>query len=202
MVLGSTHDWSVATDADHVLAIQKDVKQFARGGITHLVLEVIAYAVDEAIEGTTDQIRVTLHKDGSVCVADNGRGTAVREMSDMPMVKPIMATPDLHFFGITHAPVLPDGLVRSGISVVAALSEWVIHTNRRSNGSWTQRYENGLPCSPLTAIGGNGTTGTSVCFRPNVAVFGSETVSAQTLSVLCAKFGGVVEITILEEKQV
>lgn len=200
--MSSTHDWSVTVDTDHLLAIQRDVKQFTKGGVMHLVLEVIAYAVDEVIEGTTDQIRVTLHKDGSVCVADNGRGTAVREMSDMPMVKPIMTTPDLRFFGISDAPHLPDGLVRSGISVVAALSEWMIHTNRRSNGSWTQRYEHGLPCSPLTAISGNGTTGTTVCFCPDVAVFGHDKVSAPVLSNLCTKYDGVVDFVIQEEQAV
>ena len=198
--MGSTHDWSVAADTDHVLAIQKNAKQFAKGGITHLVLEVVAYAVDEAIMGTTDRIHVTLHKDGSVCVADNGRGTAVREVSGRPMVKPIMATRDLRYFGVTGAPVLPDGLVRSGISVVAALSEWVNHTNRRTDGNWTQRYEYGLPSGSLTAISGNGTTGTSVCFRPNPAIFGSETVSPSKIKQMCIKFGGVADIVITEEQ--
>lgn len=96
--MSSTHDWSVPANIDHILAIQKDVRQFSEGGITHLVLEVIAYAVDEAIAGTTDQVRVTLHLDGSICVADNGRGTEVREVAGRQMVKPIMATPDLRSF--------------------------------------------------------------------------------------------------------
>lgn len=197
MTLGSTHDWSIAVDADHILAIQNDVKQFGQGGITHLVLEVIAYAVDEATMGTTDQIHVTLHKDASICVADNGRGTATREVSGMPMVKPIMSTKDLRFFCISDAPVLPDGIVRSGISVVAALSEWVIHTNRRSNGSWTQRYEHGLPSGPLTPINGNGTTGTSVCFRPDQAIFGSDVVDPSNLRQMCVGFNQAAELIVI-----
>jgi len=200
--LSNTHDWSVATDTDHVLAIQRDVKKFAEGGITHLVLEVIAYAVDEAIEGSTDQIRVTLHKDGSVCVADNGRGTEVRGISGIPMVKPIMATRDLRFFGINDAPLLPDGRVRSGISIVAAMSEWLTHTNRRSGRGWTQRYEYGLPHGPLMEVKGEESTGTTVCFRPDVAVFGHDKVSAQVLSNLCAKYDGVVDFVIQEEQAV
>ncbi len=200
MTLGNTHDWSVAADADHVLTIQKNSELFAKGGITHLVLEVIAYAVDEAIMGTTDQIHVTLYKDGSVCVEDNGRGTAVREVSGTPVVKPIMATQDLRFFGITDAPVLPDGLVRSGISVVAALSEWAVHTNRRANGSWTQRYEHGLPSGSLTSISENGRTGTSIYFRPNQAIFGNDVVSPSNLRQMCTRFDPAADILISEEQ--
>ncbi len=198
--MGSTHDWSVAADTDHILGIQKDAELFAKGGITHLVLEVIAYAVDEAIMGTTDHIRVTLYKDGSMCVEDNGRGTAVREVSGTPMVKPIMATQDLRFFRIPEAPLLPDGLARSGISVMAALSEWAVHTNRRANGSWTQRYEYGLPSGSLTSISENGSTGTSVCFQPNQAIFGSEVVSASHLRQMCMGFPQTAEIVISEER--
>lgn len=195
--MGSTHDWSEPFDTDHVFEIQNDVEQFAKGGVAHLVLEVIAYAVDEAVMGTTDQIHVGLHKDGSVCVSDNGRGTAVREVSGQPMVKPIMATRDLRFFGIADAPVLPDGLVRSGISVVAALSEWVIHTNRRSNGSWTQRYEHGLPSGELTAISGDGSTGTSVCFQPSQAIFGGEVVDASDLRHICTRFNQAAGLIVI-----
>jgi DNA gyrase subunit B len=50
--------------------------------------------------------------------------------------------------------------------VVAALSEWLVHTNRRRNGSWTQRYEHGLPVTGLTPVDPDGTTGTTVHFLP------------------------------------
>lgn len=52
------------------------------------------------------------------------------------------------------------------MSVVAALSEWLVHTNRRRNGSWTQRYEHGIPVTGLEPVADDGTTGTVVHFRP------------------------------------
>jgi DNA gyrase subunit B len=52
------------------------------------------------------------------------------------------------------------------MSVVAALSEWLVHTNRRQDGSWTQRYEHGIPVTDLVPVADNGTTGTTVHFRP------------------------------------
>ncbi|MFF0157553.1 hypothetical protein ACFYRY_08435 [Streptomyces sp. NPDC005263] len=53
------------------------------------------------------------------------------------------------------------------MSVVAALSKWLIHTNRRLNGSWTQRYEYGVPVTDLEPVVADGTTGTCVRFLPD-----------------------------------
>jgi topoisomerase-4 subunit B len=75
-----------------------------------------------------------------------------------------MSTKDLRFFDFPDAQTLPDGQPRRGISVVAALSEWLVHTNRRQDGPWTQRYEHGVPVSGLMEIAGDGTTGTTVRF--------------------------------------
>ena len=110
---------------------------------------------------------VTLHDDGSVSVADDGRGTETRVNEDGgPMRKPVMATKDLRFFDGAPVAYLPDGAPRRGMSVVAALSEWLVHTNRRRDGAWTQRYENGIPATDLVAVEGDGTTGTTVHFMP------------------------------------
>ena len=65
----------------------------------------------------------------------------------------------LRFFDSPGAQLLPDGHPRRGISVVAALSEWLVHANRRQDGAWTQRYEHGIPV-----------TGTTVHFRPDETV--------------------------------
>lgn len=83
------------------------------------------------------------------------------------MKKPVMATKDLRFFDFPQVEVLPDGHPRRGMSVVAALSEWLAHTNRRLNGAWTQRYENGVPVTDLEPVEVDGTTGTLVHFRPD-----------------------------------
>ena len=78
-----------------------------------------------------------------------------------------MASKDLRFFDHPDVRLLPDGHPRRGMSVVAALSEWLVHTNRRRSGAWTQRYEHGVPVTDLEPIAGDGTTGTVVHFRPD-----------------------------------
>lgn len=96
---------------------------------------------------------MTVKPDGSVSVSDNVRGTDTR-VDDLgsTVKKPIMATKDLRFFDFPDAQLLPDGHPRRGMSVVAALSEWLVHTNRRRNGAWTQRYEHGIPVTDLVPI--------------------------------------------------
>ena len=198
MKLTTTHDWSVPADPAHVAAIRADAERFGAGGVLHLVLEVLAYPLDEAAEGHSNRVRVVLHSDGSISVEDDGRGTDTRyDEAGMPVVKPIMATPDLRFFGIAAAPLLPDGRPRAGISVVAALSAWLTHTNRRAGGrGWVQRYERGQLHGSLTQLAGAETTGTLVRFRPDPEVFGAETVSVESVRAACSGFGSSVEIEV------
>jgi DNA gyrase subunit B len=151
----------------------------------HLVLEVIAYAADEAENTAGRRCVVTLHNDGSVSAADNGRGTDTRyDAQGRPIRKPVMATKDLRYFDYPDAQRLPDGHARRGMSVVAALSEWLIHTNYRHDGAWTQRYEHGMPVADLLPMPGNGTTGTTVRFLPDAALSTSRLPSAPELAQL------------------
>ena len=167
-VRATTHDWARAVDADHLAGIRQDPAAFAPGGLAHLVLEVVAYAADEAEHANGGRCVVTFYTDGSVSVSDDGRGTAIRfDDRGQPVKKPVMSTKDLRFFDLPQAQLLPDGHPRRGISVVAALSEWLIHTNRRRDGAWTQRYEHGVPVTDLVSITGDGVTGTTVEFRPD-----------------------------------
>ncbi|MEU8838047.1 ATP-binding protein [Streptomyces roseus] len=165
----TTHDWTRSVDADHLAGIRRDQAAFAPGGLRHLLLEVLAYAADEAeCSAGAGRCTVTLHPDGSVSVADEGRGTDTRlDDRGRPVKKPVMATKDLRFFDHPGAQVLPDGHPRRGMSVVAALSDWLVHTNRRAGGAWVQRYEYGVPSTGLTPIAGDGTTGTTVHFSPS-----------------------------------
>lgn len=162
----TTHDWARTVDADHLSYVRGDSATFAPGGLRHLVLEVVAYAADEAESRGAGRCVVTLHADGSVSVADNGRGTDTRYDADgRPIKKPVMATKDLRFFDHPDAQSLPDGYPRRGMSVVAALSEWLVHTNRRAGGAWVQRYAHGVPTTGLTPTEDDGTTGTLVHFH-------------------------------------
>ena len=143
----TTHDWAAIVDRQHLAQIRDQPETSAPGGVGHLILEVLAYPADEAESaGRAGRAVVTLHADGSVSVADDGRGTDTRvDPAGRVIKKPVVGTKDLRFFDDPDAETLPDGHPRRGMSVVAALSEWLIHTNRRAGGSWTQRYEHGVP---------------------------------------------------------
>lgn len=166
--VNTTHDWASTVDVDHLGRIRRGSAEFAPGGPEHLVLEIVAYAADEAASRGGGRCVVTLHADGSVSVKDDGRGTDTRVDEHGQVVKkPVMATKDLRFFDLPEAERLADGHPRRGMSVVAALSEWLIHTNRRLNGSWSQRYEYGVPVTDLEPVEADGTTGTCVRFLPD-----------------------------------
>lgn len=169
--VNTTHDWAGTVDTDHLGRIRQGAAEFAPGGPEHLVLEIVAYAADEAASRGGGRCVVTLHTDGSVSVTDDGRGTDTRTDEHGRVVKkPVMATKDLRFFDLPEAERLPDGHPRRGMSVVAALSEWLIHTNRRLNGSWSRRYEHGVPVTDLQPVEADGTTGTCVRFLPDEAL--------------------------------
>ncbi|WP_202872836.1 hypothetical protein [Kribbella capetownensis] len=165
--VNTTHDWAGSVDREHLAQIRGDVGRYAPGGLLHLVQEVVAYPDDEAeSSGRRGVCTITLHADGSITVVDDGRGTDTRvDEHGRPIKKPVMATQDLRFFEDPAAPLLPDGHPRRGMSVVAALSDRLTHTNRRLNGSWTQRYEYGVPVTDLDPVDSHGTTGTSVHFH-------------------------------------
>ncbi|MGW7429432.1 ATP-binding protein [Streptomyces sp. NPDC054861] len=170
----TTHDWAGAVDPDHLGRIRGEPGEYAPGGPGHLVLEAVAYAADEAACRGGGRCVITLHGDGSVSLADDGRGTDTRVDEHGRIVKkPVMATKDLRFFDSPDAERLPDGHPRRGMSVVAALSAWLIHTNRRHHGAWTQRYEHGVPVTDLEPLPADGTTGTLVRFLP-VATLGAD----------------------------
>ncbi|MFI1650631.1 ATP-binding protein [Streptomyces avidinii] len=166
--VNTTHDWSSVVDTDHLAQIRASPAEFAPDGPWHLVLEVLAYAADEALSKGGGRCVVVLHPDGSLSVRDDGRGTDTRvDEHGRSVKKPVMATKDLRFFDFPQVEVLPDGHPRRGMSVVAALSEWLAHTNRRLNGAWTQRYETGVPVTGLEPVEVDGTTETLVHFRPD-----------------------------------
>jgi topoisomerase IV subunit B len=185
----TTHDWANPVDAEHLKGIRQDATAFAPGGVRHLVLEVIAYAADEAEYGNGGRCAVTLHPDGSVSVSDDGRGTATRLASNGQAVKkPVMTSKDLRFFDSPGAQLLPDGYPRRGISVVSALSQWLIHTNRRTDGAWVQRYKHGTAVTGLVPIADDGTTGTTVHFRPEEALPATGALTAGDLARLAASW--------------
>lgn len=167
----TTHDWSAAVDLAHLADVRARVAELAPGGLAHLLLEVLAYPAEEAAVSGRGRCEVALHPDGSVRVTDAGRGTAtVVDAAGAPVRKPVMATRDVRFFDAADGPLLPDGHPRRGLSVVAAVSTWLVHANRRPDGAWNQRYEHGVPVTDLEPLPVDGTTGTTVRFLPDPAL--------------------------------
>ncbi|SEO82405.1 ATP-binding protein [Amycolatopsis saalfeldensis] len=166
--MANTHDWSRTVDLEHLESIRRRPDVFAPGGARHLLLEVLAYPSEEAEDLGTGRAFVTFHPDGSISVTDEGRGTVTQvDGQGRAVRKPVMATRDLRFFDSPTPPLLPDGHPRRGMSVVAALSVWLVHTNRRGGAAWTQRYERGVPVTDLTPVPVVGPAGTTVRFLPD-----------------------------------
>ena len=150
----TTHVWASSVDRAHLARIRADVARYGLGGRRHLILEVLAYADDEARPiARVGRATVTYRPDGRVTVTDDGRGTDTRTDGEGRFVrKPVMATRDVRFFDDAAAPVLPDGLRRRGMSVVAALSPVLVHENRRGEGAWRQEYRHGVPDETLETV--------------------------------------------------
>lgn len=95
-----------------------------------------------------------------------------------------MGTRDVRFFDSEDSPLLPDGLPRRGLSLVAAASPLLLHKNRRIEGSWAQAYEYGIPLDQLREGPPAELTGTTVTFQ----LPSTESVEAPRLRALAEAF--------------
>jgi topoisomerase IV subunit B len=196
----TTHVWSSGVDHAHIERIRREPAIYAPNGPLHLVLEVLAYATEEAEHIGRGTALVSLYADMSVSILDGGRGTdTYAEDEGQAVRKPVISSRDIRFFDSPHPPFLPDGYPRRGMSVVAALSAWLVHTNRRRNGAWTQRYEAGVPVTELTPVAPNGTTGTLVRFLPDSALMADIEIPERELRQLAAGFGQRLSIEVRHE---
>ncbi|HHH79432.1 MAG TPA: DNA topoisomerase (ATP-hydrolyzing) subunit B [Thermoplasmatales archaeon] len=142
-------------------------------GLHHLIYEVVDYAIDVALAGYCSEITVTLNKDGSVTIEDNGRGIPISEHKKYKKsgVELVMTT--LHAGGKFDKSVykVSGGLHGVGVSVVNALSKWLEVKVRREGKEYFQRYEYGIPVTELKVLGDTNKTGTTVTFLPNDEIF-------------------------------
>ena len=144
-------------------------------GLHHLVYEIVDNAVDEALAGFCDTIFVTINKNNSVTVLDNGRGipVGINHKSGLPAVEVVFTV--LHaggkFGGGGYK--VSGGLHGVGASVVNALSNWLEVEIYREGNIYKQRYERGKVVQKLEVIGkcDTETTGTKVTFLPDNTIF-------------------------------
>ncbi|HSC73415.1 MAG TPA: DNA topoisomerase (ATP-hydrolyzing) subunit B [Gaiellaceae bacterium] len=156
-------------------------------GLHHLVYEVVDNSVDEALAGRNDKIEVTLHPDNSVTVRDYGSGIPVDMMADQGMSALTVVLTKLHaggkFGGEDAAYKVSGGLHGVGVSVVNALSEWLIAEVRRGGKVYRQEFARGVPSGDVEVAGkaAKGETGTTIMFLPDAEIFDEVEFSADTL---------------------
>ncbi|MDZ7372984.1 MAG: DNA topoisomerase (ATP-hydrolyzing) subunit B [candidate division KSB1 bacterium] len=175
-------------------------------GLHHLVYEVVDNSVDEALAGYCTEIEVVVRRDGAVSVWDNGRGIPVdiHPTEKRPAVEVVMTV--LHAGGKFDKKVyrVSGGLHGVGLSVVNALSEWLEVEVRRHGKVYWQRYERGIPVTPLQVRGTAHDTGTTVTFLPDKEIFKKRTFSFDVLSERMRELAFLnpgLRITLRDEKE-
>lgn len=144
-------------------------------GLNHLVTEVVDNAIDEALAGFCDTIKVEITKEGAVRVEDNGRGipTGVIEKVNKSAVEVVLTK--LHaggkFSNEDGAYKISGGLHGVGVSCVNALSEWLIAEVRQDGKLHRIRFNRGVAERPLAVVGEATTTGTTITFYPDDEIF-------------------------------
>jgi len=153
-------------------------------GLHHLIYEVVDNAIDEVLAGFCDRVIVMLHSDGSISVEDNGRGIPVdiHPQTGRPAAETVLTT--LHAGGKFNnkAYRVSGGLHGVGVSVVNALSEWLVVNIWRDGREWRQEFHRGIPVTELTLIGESQKRGTKVHFMPDGEIFREKALSWDVLS--------------------
>lgn len=152
-------------------------------GLHHLVYEVVSYAVDEHLAGHADAIDVTITADGSIRVADNGRGLPVEAEEPTGKSAVELELTEFSFGPKSHTRYgVSGGLSGVGLCVVNALSSRLMVEVHRDGRRWTQEYEKGTPVTPLTRQGESSEHGTTIAFLPDADIFETTPYSFATLS--------------------
>ena len=163
-------------------------------GLHHMIWEIVDNAIDEAANGYATEINVTLKKDGSCEVSDNGRGVPVDIHPKLGGSAVEVVYTQLHaggkFSDKNYA--YSGGLHGVGASVVNALSEWMVVDVYKDYSHYQQRFESvpdpqtgkivsGKPVAPLQKLGSTRKRGTVVCFKPDPRVFQEVNFNSDTV---------------------
>ena len=174
-------------------------------GLHHLVYEIVDNSIDEVLAGRCTEIQVTIQKDNSVKVVDNGHGIpiGINHKAGRPAVEVVFTV--LHaggkFGGGGYK--VSGGLHGVGASVVNALSEWLEVIVHQDGKMYQQRYERGNVMYPLREIGATDHTGTEVTFLPDKDIFEETDFDFDTLRQRLREMAFLtkgVKITLTDER--
>ena len=173
-------------------------------GLHHLVSEVIDNSIDEALAGYCSKISVTICKDNSIMVEDDGRGIPVdMHAVGKPAIEVVMTI--LHaggkFGGEGYK--VSGGLHGVGVSVVNALSEWLYAEVKRNGKTYKIGFSCGHTTMPLEVIGDSTSTGTKIYFKPDTTIFEETEYSFDILKHRIrelAFLNGGIYVTLIDER--
>ena len=158
-------------------------------GLHHLVWEVLDNSIDEAMAGFCDRILITINEDGSLTVADNGRGIPVdkHKVTGISALETVLTV--LHaggkFGGDASGYKVSGGLHGVGVSVVNALSTKIVAEIRRDGKVYRQEYKTGVAQGDIEIIGETDSNGTSITFWPDESVFETVVFDMPTIITRC-----------------
>jgi DNA gyrase subunit B len=205
---------SYDTDSIQVLeglaAVQKNPAMYVGSiderGLHHLVYEVVDNSIDEALAGFCTKIQVSINKDGSVTVIDDGRGIPVRTHPKYNKSGLELVLTTLHAGGKfdNQAYKVSGGLHGVGLSVVNALSKWLEAKVKRNNQEYRQMYDHGSPASKLEVIGKSEKNGTTITFLPDPKIFETVDIKYDVINTRLKELAFLnagLEITLIDERE-
>jgi DNA gyrase subunit B len=178
-IKGNEYDGSTITVLEGLEAVRKRPGMYIGStglrGLHHLVYEVVDNSIDECLAGFCKNVWITIEKNSSVTVVDDGRGIPVdiMEKYNKPAAEVVLTM--LHAGGKfdEKAYKVSGGLHGVGLSVVNALSEWLILEVGRAGKVYQQHYERGIPTTELKEVGESRRDGTIIRFMPDSVIFES-----------------------------
>ena len=174
-------------------------------GLHHLVKETVDNSIDEALAGYCDTITVTIRKDGSCSIRDNGRGipTGMRE-EGISTVELVMTHPNAggKFGGGGYE--ISSGLHGVGLKAVNALSEYASVDVYQKGKHFRQEYKIGVPQTELLVLEDSTETGTCVTFKPDATIFSTTDFSYETIKSMLRDFAFLntgVKLVLQDERE-